>query len=124
MKNFSVEYFVQLLGGVLENSIDLDQAWDWLEAAVEKVENDYLAVQSRCEETGYHEESPEEIDLGLTALETYRESLGLLEEFFQSGDESLIEDAAELAVSTHQMFQQALAENEATEASDIIDMCF
>lgn len=124
MQNFSVEYFVQLLSNVFENSIDDNEVWNWLEMAVEKVETDYLTVQARCEETGYHEESPQEIDLGLTALETYRESLGLLEEYLQMGDESLLEEAAEKAVAVHQMFQQAVSENEAMECEEVLDFSF
>lgn len=112
MKNFSVEYFVEILSQIAEQKISEDFVFSWLDAAVEKVESDYLFVQTRCEETGYDQEAAEEISIGLAALENYRESLGLLEDFYEHGDPDCLQEAAQLAVSVHQMFKAAMDENE------------
>lgn len=123
MKNFSVEYFVQTLARIADNAIDEAELFGWLDAAVEKVESDYSLVKQRCEQTGYHEESPQEIDWGMTALENYRESLGLVEDYLEAGDFKLLEQAAELAVSVHQMFEAARDENEALSQEAVMDFC-
>lgn len=112
MKNFSVEYFVELISQIAEQTISDDIVFSWLEEAVEKVESDYLFVQTRCQETGYDQEAAEEISIGLAALEDYRESLGLLEDFYALGDPAYLQEAANLAVSVHQMFNAAMDENE------------
>ena len=123
MKNFSVEYFVQLIARIADNAIEQNELFSWLDAAVEKVESDYLLVKERCEETGYDQESPQEIDWGMTALENYRESLGLVEDYLEVGEFQLLEQAAELAVSVHQMFAAAMEENEAVNEEPVMDFC-
>jgi hypothetical protein len=123
MKNFSVEYFVELIGKIAESSIADDIVFDWLDAAVDRVEGDYQFVQDRCRETGYDEESPDEINWGLRALENYRESLGLLEDYFQVGDVTFLQQAAELAVSVHQMFVAAADENKRVSEEEMLNLC-
>lgn len=124
MNNFSVEFFVELLAGIAEQTVSQDLVIDWLSRAIEKVETDYGFVRAECEKTEYDLESPDEIDLGLSALENYRESLGLLEDYLECGETGLLNEAAELAIEVNQLFVAAADENQRVQNEVEIDLCF
>lgn len=110
--NTSLESFVELLLQISEQRISESAANAWLNRAIEQVENDYLVVQELCQETGYDQESPDEVEAGLLALEDYREALGLVEDYFLDGGSERLEAAAFLATAVQEQMQTAMAYNQ------------
>ena len=111
--NLGTEHFVTLILQLSENRLSMDLMQSWLNTAIEAIEGDYLALQDSCGQTGYHEVSPEEIDLGLQGLEEYREAMGLVEDYLQNGQAEYLQEAANLALSAHRHLNRASEENEA-----------
>lgn len=122
--NLKTEYFVSLVLQLSEGRVSSEFFLNWLDYAIETIENDYLEVQERCNQTAYHEESPDEIDRGLLGLEEYREAMGLVEEYLEYGETQLLQEAANLALSAHQNLNHATEENEAKALKDSLGGCF
>lgn len=112
--NLGTEHFVTLVLKLSEKSLSGELMQSWLDKAIVAIETDYLELQERCRQTGYHQESPDEIDLGLQGLEEYREAMGLVEDYLDSGQDSLLQEAANLALSAYHNLALASEENETT----------
>ena len=110
--NFSLLTFAKLLLEIAGARVTEEQAFGWLEGAIEKVEGDYQSVRQLCQSCGYDTESPAEITFGLGALEEYREALALVEDYYCEGDPDYLEEAARLAASAQLKMDAAQAENQ------------
>lgn len=115
--SFGVETFIDLLMRIIDKRVSDEQACVWLEAAIASVEADYQTVCDICQSTAYESASPREVQQGLSALEDYREALGLVEEYYLEEVEEYLGQAAELALQARQKLDVARAENQAVSGS-------
>jgi hypothetical protein len=72
---FTHDIFIEFLNALAEGVPDKEQGLRWLETALCSVEADIDSVARVVEKSEHYERSPEEIDLGLTALGDYREAV-------------------------------------------------
>lgn len=90
----------------------------WLEQASQAMTAEFEEIVELVRDSGYYEQSPEEIEVGLTALEGYLESLDLLAE-------RRLEEAVERAREAEEAMLAALQLNECVRGELTFDVvCF
>lgn len=87
----------------------------WLEQASEVMTAEFQEIVELARDSGYYEQSPEEIEVGLTALQGYLESLELLAEH-------RLEEAVERAREAEEAMLAALELNESVKAELAFDV--
>jgi uncharacterized protein YbdZ (MbtH family) len=72
---FTHRAFAEFLSHLEAGELAKEAALNWLETAWQTLESDYAKVVELVGESGYYEQSPEEVDHGLTALGDYQEAV-------------------------------------------------
>lgn len=114
MKELVVNYpvLVEVAQNLANGKVELEEAQRWLVAANDLVEDEAHRVAGMIEESGYYDESPEEVEYGLTALQDFQQSIELLWRFLEEGLVELLQEAVAVASDADAKMRQALSLNE------------
>ncbi|MBI3924669.1 MAG: hypothetical protein HY319_03940 [Armatimonadetes bacterium] len=114
MKELVVNYpiLVEAAEKLASGTWEVEEAESWLVAANDLVQDEADRVIGLVQESGYYEDSPEEMECGLTALQGFQESIGLLWRYLEEGLEDFLQDAVQLAAEADAMMRQALELNQ------------
>ena len=116
--NFSLHAFAQLLLEIAASRATEVRAFEWMEAAIRKVDSDYRNARQLCQSGGYDQGSATVVSYGLRALEEYREALALVEDYFSEGGAGYLQEAARLAASAQHKMDAACVESQ--KVSDLL----
>jgi hypothetical protein len=94
---FNYQSFVDAVESYNSGTWTPERTVTWVQAAYDFVGEEGERVRRMLDETGYQEESPAEVEAGLSGIEAYRDGLERLWDYLESGQPQDLEGALEAA---------------------------